>query len=67
MKITINQEEKNIPDNTTITQLMELLEMQNKTGIAVAVGTKIVSQSQWSTFVIQENDIINIITASQGG
>lgn len=67
MKIIINQEEKEIPENTTISKLLEILDMDKKTGIAVAVGMEIIQKDNWATIILKQNDTINIITASQGG
>ncbi|MDX1444770.1 sulfur carrier protein ThiS [Lishizhenia sp.] len=41
--------------------------MDNKTGIAVALNSSIVAKSNWATQNINEQDSIMVITATAGG
>ncbi len=41
--------------------------LMEKTGIAVAVNSTVVSKSKWATVKLQENDEILLITAAAGG
>lgn len=41
--------------------------MDNKTGIAVALNSSIVAKSNWATKNINEQDSIMVITATAGG
>lgn len=41
--------------------------MENKTGIAVALNSSIVAKSNWATQNINEQDSIMVITATAGG
>jgi sulfur carrier protein len=55
---------------TQVNNLAELLLEKNlmeKTGIAVAVNSAVVSKSKWGETKLQENDEILIITAAAGG
>jgi len=67
MKITVNQEQKDVSDNLNLVQLLNELNIQQRQGIAIAVGMQIIPQQQWETTILEENQSINIITASQGG
>ncbi|MGB0870403.1 MAG: sulfur carrier protein ThiS [Flavobacteriales bacterium] len=67
MKITVNQEQKDVSENLNLFQLLNELNIQQRQGIAIAVGMQIIPQQQWETTILEENQSINIITASQGG
>ena len=38
-----------------------------RTGIAVAVGDAVVPRTQWSDWVLADGDVVEILTAVQGG
>ncbi len=66
MEVKFNGEKISIQ----IAFLRELLEekgLKEKTGIAVAINSAVVSKSNWATTELQENDEILIITAAAGG
>lgn len=65
MKISINQQDKDI-QNTTIHLVLKELEIQT-IGIAIAVNNKVVPRTEWDTFILAENDKVIIIHATQGG
>ena len=68
MKIKINHQFHEVPDGATILQLMEDLFPQQKSfGMAVAVNQAIVEKSGWSNHILQENDSLTLIKATQGG
>ena len=66
MKIKINGIEKNIPENTTIEQLLNELQVLDKT-MAVAVNMKIVKKDEWENYKLQENDKIEALNFVGGG
>lgn len=65
MKISINQQDKDI-QNTTIHLVLKELGIQT-IGIAIAVNNKVVPRTEWDTFILAENDKVIIIHATQGG
>lgn len=67
MRITINESEREVPNNTKLLQLFETLDITNEKGVAVAVNNEITSKSDWSEHQIKENDRILIIRATNGG
>lgn len=67
MNIIVNQEPHDVKENISVQELLSHFRMEEKQGIAVAVGMRIVPQTEWQTTIIKENETINIITASQGG
>ncbi|SFT80725.1 sulfur carrier protein ThiS [Lishizhenia tianjinensis] len=66
MKVKFNNTEVETSAQTVLAFLAEQ-GMENKTGIAVALNSSIVSKSNWSTQNIQEQDSIMVITATAGG
>ena len=38
-----------------------------RTGIAVAVGDAVVPRTQWADWVLSDGDVVEILTAVQGG
>ena len=66
IKIKINGIEKQIPPSTTIKDLLEDLNVLEKT-MAVAVNMKIVKKDEWDKYFIQENDKIEALNFVGGG
>jgi len=66
MKIIINGHEKEIKNNTTIKELLENLQILDKT-MAVAVNMKIVKKDDWDKFTLKEDDKIEALTFVGGG
>ena len=67
MNIIVNQNPEEVKDNISVSELLTHFKMEEKQGIAIAIGMQIIPQSEWDTTIIDENETINIITASQGG
>ena len=64
--IKVNKEQKEIPTNASVQQMLTHLEIAEN-GIAVAINETIVTKKEWSTTGIKNNDNILIIKATQGG
>ena len=67
MKIWVNREEHDYDKQITLMQLLQSLKKSEKTGIAVAVNNRVISRLKWDTYLINNEDKITIITATQGG
>jgi sulfur carrier protein len=66
MQLTVNGAARQIPDGTTIVQL--LLEHARTTeGVAVAVDGEIVHRAQWAHCVLADGQDVELVTALQGG
>ncbi|MCJ8154505.1 sulfur carrier protein ThiS [Chryseobacterium sp. SSA4.19] len=68
MTLTINHTKKTfdvLPENLEALMAMEIPE--KKKGIAVALNNRIVPRSSWPGTVLNNEDSILIITATQGG
>jgi len=68
MELTINHTRKTfdvLPE--TLEALMAIEAPQKRKGIAVALNNRIIPQSFWAETILNDNDSILIITATQGG
>ena len=65
MTITVN----NSPCETNATNLAQLAEEQKlpATGVAVAVGNKMIPRSEWAGFALRDNQQLTILKAFSGG
>ncbi|MFI0429678.1 sulfur carrier protein ThiS [Mariniflexile sp. HMF6888] len=64
--IHLNERSLDIDENLNVLQLLQQINSPTK-GIAVAINTEIISQSQWETETFNQNDNVLIIQATQGG
>ena len=53
--------------NSSLNTALEKNGIQNQKGIAVAVNNVVVPKVEWQTKILNENDKITIIRATQGG
>jgi len=65
MNIELNKE-KYFTDKTKLNALLEELSISSK-GIAVAINDEIILKNEWEHTLLNENDKITIIKATQGG
>ncbi|BBX18986.1 thiamine biosynthesis protein ThiS [Mycolicibacterium duvalii] len=65
MKVTVNDEDVEVDDRTTIASLLEGLGFPEK-GIAVAVDWSVMPRSQWDT-ALTDGAKVEVVTAVQGG
>lgn len=66
MTININNQLKDVPDESTISFVLDQCNITLK-GIAIAVNNQIVTKSLWQTTALKDRDQITIIQATQGG
>lgn len=67
MKLVVNTSPQEIPEHSTLQNLVQQLRLEQQHGIAVAVNNEVVPRAKWNEFVLQENDSILMIQPSQGG
>ncbi len=66
MEIIVNGESQNIQENCTIAELLNKLQVREKT-MAVAVNMEIVKESQWEHHKIKEGDKLELLHFVGGG
>ncbi len=67
MIIWVNQKEHQCEAPMTLWGLLEQLGKAAKTGIAIAVNNSVVPKSDWKNLLLNNQDKVTIITATQGG
>jgi thiamine biosynthesis protein ThiS len=66
MNITVNGENRTLQEATSLAQLVELLGLKDKR-IAVEVNRDIVPRSEYGSFMLSDNDTVEIVNAIGGG
>jgi sulfur carrier protein len=66
MQIAVNGEKKNVKQNITISDLIDILGIKVKV-MAAAVNMEIVKKEEWSTHMLQEDDRIELLHFVGGG
>ncbi len=66
MKITVNDENQEVPSGTTIASLLGLLNMQPRF-VAVERNKELIPRGEHSGCELQENDQVEIVTLVGGG
>jgi len=67
MKVRVNNNFIDLEENPVLIALLKKLELDAKSGIAVAINAEVITKNQWAEFKLNENDEVIIITATQGG
>lgn len=68
MNLKVNGNETTINGNATVVGLLKHLSRDpEQPGVAVAVNDHVVRRVEWESHMLEEDDRIEIITASQGG
>jgi len=67
MEIIFNNQKQEIAEETLMQHALDLWLGDKQQGIAVAVNDTIVHKTQWGTYVLQPDDDILVIRATQGG
>jgi len=67
MRVHVNLKECALRDNSNLLELLGTFEIQDPSGIAIAVNSTIIPKGRWSEHELNENDNITVIRATQGG
>lgn len=67
MEISINQQRTEIPDNASVEELVSVFFLNSTKGIAVAINQAIVPKSEWQVRLLNPDDKVTLIQATQGG
>ncbi len=67
MNVFVNNEQRDVSNLKTLSELLESINLNVAKGIAVAVNNQVVAKGEWSNAFLKENDKITIIRATQGG
>lgn len=67
MEVLINNKSTSLPDDATLKEVLENMQLLNKGGIAVAINNTVITKNAWSSKILDNGDQILIIQATQGG
>ena len=67
MEITLNDKTHSVSENTSLHDIVFSQLGEQQKGVAVAVNDSVIPKSNWEKHIIQSNDHILIIKATQGG
>jgi sulfur carrier protein len=67
MEIVLNNQAKEININISVQQLLNETVGEKQKGIAVAINNTVIPKAKWNEQLLQPNDNILIIKATQGG
>lgn len=67
MEIQLNHQTRDIASDSSVQQLLQQVVGEKQKGIAVAINNRIIPKASWAGHLIQANDQILIIKATQGG
>jgi len=67
MDVIVNDQKQTVASGTTISSLLEKINIEDKSGLAVAVNQQVISRQNWKEFQLGDNDKVLLIKISQGG
>ncbi|MDN5202651.1 sulfur carrier protein ThiS [Fulvivirgaceae bacterium BMA10] len=67
MEVTINGNQYEFQESSSLEQIIQSLSLKSTQGIAVAIDDMVVPKTDWENHIIKDQDKIMIITATQGG
>ncbi|GAA4275344.1 sulfur carrier protein ThiS [Aquimarina mytili] len=66
MTINVNNQSQSISENSSISNLLEQINIVPN-GIAIAINNEIITKEKWDQTILNSNDQVTIIQATQGG
>jgi sulfur carrier protein len=68
MTIVVNGRPRELPSGTTVSALLEALEVPGgERGVAIAVDAEVVPRGEWATTTLGEGARVEVLRAIQGG
>ncbi|TDI71933.1 MAG: sulfur carrier protein ThiS [Bacteroidetes bacterium] len=67
--IVVNGSKSEVQKGSTIEDLLQIIDIDinNATGIAIAINSEIVRRPEWKGRELNEGDVVELVTARQGG
>ncbi len=66
VQVKLNGEPRDLPDDSTITQAVAELTAASA-GVAAAVNGEVVPRGSWAATPLRDGDLVEVVTAVQGG
>ena len=68
MKIILNGDVVEVPEDTTVRSVVEMMiERPNSRGVAVAINAEVVHRGAWDETKLSEEDQVEVLSAIGGG
>jgi len=68
IRVTVNGEPRAVPGGLTVRDLLVHLGRDpDASGVAVAVADRVVRRTEWASTPLNDGDLIEVVTAAQGG
>jgi len=69
ISVTVNGEERTVPSGYPLTEILRELDvdLDDPSGVAVALNESVLSQSDWYDVTLAEEDTVDVVQAQQGG
>jgi sulfur carrier protein len=68
MTIVVNGRPRELPSGTTVSALLEALDVPGgERGVAIAVDAEVVPRGEWATTTLGEGARVEVLRAIQGG
>ncbi len=67
MEITLNNSVSQIEANSSLNDLIQIQLGEKTNGVAIAINQVVIPKTDWNATILQPNDSILIIKATQGG
>ena len=67
IEVNINQQKFQFPDSGTLADVLPVLQIRQADGIAIALNETVIPRGEWERHVLQADDRVFVIRATQGG
>lgn len=66
IQISVNNNSQSVAKETSVAALLKTIN-QSENGIAIAINDQVIPKARWKTKILNNQDKLLIITATQGG
>jgi sulfur carrier protein len=67
MNIYVNNKLTEVPVQASVAAALDSLNLISQKGIAVAINNNVVPKAEWGSYVLNDEDKVTLIKATQGG
>jgi len=67
MQVTVNGEQLEVPDGSSVEALLRQLDVPEPQGVAVAVNLDVIPRAERTTRALCDGDRVDVVTAVGGG
>lgn len=67
IRVRVNDRDREVKADATVSSLLEELGLSERRGIAVAIGDEVIPRSRWDNRRLSSDERVIVIQATQGG